>query len=137
MVVMYLSAFFIGKGNPVANGFVLTGAAIGGIGSGYLWTAQGAYFQQCARRYALFSGREEGQVTGEFSSLFAATFLFFETGLKLTGGAIQNKSTMGMYLVFTIVGVLSALGMSTIQVRPLVLQLQFFGGAVRSRHVHS
>jgi hypothetical protein len=114
-LLMYLSAFFIGKDSPIANGFVLTGAAIGGLGSGYLWTAQGAYFQQCAKRYAHFSGKTNEAATGELSSLFSATFLFFETSLKLIGGAIQSQSAMAMYLVFSCIGFTAVIGMSTIE----------------------
>jgi hypothetical protein len=112
---MYLAAFFIGKTHPLAKGLILCGAGVGGIASGYLWTAQGAYFTACAKRYALLTGKSQEEANGEFSSKFATIFLFCEISFKFVGAGISEKSSMAMYLVFTIVGFLSAFGMSTIE----------------------
>jgi hypothetical protein len=113
---MYLLAYFLEDHKSLANSLVLMGAGIGGVASGYLWTAQGAYFQQCAKKYAKLTGATAEDVTGEFAAKFATIFLFCEVSFKFIGGAIAGSCPpYAMYLVFTLVGVLSAMGMTTIQ----------------------
>ena len=62
-LLMYLLATFI-HDHQIGNMLVITGAAVGGIASGYLWTAQGAYFMQCSVQYAAYSGKSQEYATG-------------------------------------------------------------------------
>lgn len=115
---MYMIATFIGT-NPTTKGIVLMGAAVGGTASGYLWTAQGAYFGQSAKRYAVYSGMNEKDATAKFSSYFASIFLFFEVCLKLGAATLQlvgGKTAVNvMYVAFFVIGMVSAFGMTRIE----------------------
>jgi hypothetical protein len=113
-LMMYLLAFFIGKTHFLSKVLIILGAATGGVASGYQWLAQGAYFQQTAKRYAKCLGKTEEEANGEFSSLFATCYLGFEITFKFAGAGIQSQSSMAMYLCFVCVGFASALGMATI-----------------------
>jgi len=114
---MYMVATFIGPGT-VTKGIVLLGAAVGGTASGYLWTAQGAYFGQSAERYARFSGITKEAATGKLSSYFATIFLLFEVCLKVGAAALQlfggDSAVKVMYVGFFGIGCLSAYGMTRI-----------------------
>lgn len=56
---------------PVA----LIGAAIGGIGGGFLWTAQGAYFGKTAAAYAAAADVPREDATAYLGGLFAFFYL--------------------------------------------------------------
>jgi hypothetical protein len=75
---VYLVTILIARYMPgVHSGyFVYPGAAIGGIASGYVWPAQGAYFSASCSLYAASTGRPEVEITGFFSSVFASIFMF-------------------------------------------------------------
>jgi hypothetical protein len=59
-LLVYLVAELIGPSRPhTSNAVVLVGSAIGGLGSGYLWPAQGAFFAAASRSYAQCSGKSQ------------------------------------------------------------------------------
>merc|ERR1712072_867860 len=108
----------MGAGKTSSNAVVLVGAAIGGLGSGYLWPAQGAFFAAAAKSYERCTGKTPEEVTGTFASYFATCFLFCEISFKFIGAGIKlaiPHKPMVMYLVFTLVGAVSVIGMPTIQ----------------------
>lgn len=97
---------------------VLVGSFIGGLGSGYLWPAQGAYFAASSKKYAELAGITEEAATGQFSTYFATCFLVFEISFKFIGGGIKQAAgevgTKAMYAVFFGVGVCAVFGMTQI-----------------------
>lgn len=59
-----------------------TGAAIGGVGGGFLWTAQGAYFTQVADTHARQSQQNIQESTTYLAGLFAFIYLSEEVLLR-------------------------------------------------------
>jgi MFS family permease len=81
---MYVGAFLIATVWPsTLKVAALTGAAIGGIGSGLLWTAQGVYFSQASEEYSLKSGQDWASSTSMMAGIFAFILLAEETALDL------------------------------------------------------
>jgi MFS family permease len=81
---MYVGAFLIATVWPSAlKVAAMTGAAIGGIGSGLLWTAQGVYFSQASEEYSLESGQDWATSTSMLAGIFAFILLAEETALDL------------------------------------------------------
>jgi MFS family permease len=81
---MYVGAFLIATVWPsTLKVAALTGAAIGGIGSGLLWTAQGVYFSQASEEYSLKSGQDWASSTSMLAGIFAFILLAEETVLDL------------------------------------------------------
>jgi hypothetical protein len=99
---------------------VLFGAAVGGVGAGTLWVAQGAYFKVNASRYALATkgATSEEEASGLLSSTFACCYLGLEVALKLTGslvakyGAESGKYTV--YAIYAVVAVVCTAMMTTV-----------------------
>lgn len=116
-LTMYMVAALVGS-TPFTKGLVLLGAVVGGTASGYLWTAQGAYFSKSAERYAAFKGISKEAATGKFSSYFAMIFLFFEVVLKIVAAGIQSgfgaTGIKVLYVLLLGIGFLSLLGMTRI-----------------------
>lgn len=67
----------------------LGGAAIGGVGGGFLWTAQGAYFSLSAAGYAAASGIPPSEATSWLGGAFASCYLGAEILLKLLSSGLQ------------------------------------------------
>lgn len=99
----YLVAFFFPR---TAQTAVLFGAAIGGIGAGLQWTAQGAYFKLSSVRYARSSGVSEEEANGLLSSVFASIYLGLEMALKLSGSLIARFGSLnGKYGLYAVYGI--------------------------------
>ena len=61
---------------------VYLGGLVGGIGAGFLWTAQGSYFTSAAHDYAQTSGRSSSDSTSKLASIFAFIYLSLEVVLR-------------------------------------------------------
>lgn len=87
----------------------LTGAAIGGVGAGFLWTAQGAYFARAAEEHAVQSGQAVTDSTAFLAGIFAFIYLAEEVVLRalstilLEVGGIEWSSIFGIYAAVTLV----------------------------------
>ena len=84
-----------------------TGAGIGGIGAGFLWTAQGAYFAQSAQAHAQYQGQEVSVSTSYLAGIFAFFYLAEEVVLRilstiLAGRGWSWESIFGLYTVVTV-----------------------------------
>ncbi|EEC47504.1 predicted protein [Phaeodactylum tricornutum CCAP 1055/1] len=85
------------------------GAAIGGVGAGFLWTAQGAYFSKASEEHA----RQLDQSTSLSTSYLAGIFAFIYLGeevllrslstLVLEFSSVNWSSIFGTYSLLTIV----------------------------------
>jgi hypothetical protein len=49
----------------------ILGASVGGVGGGYLWTAQGVYILQAAEQYVKQTGKECSKATSYMAGIFA------------------------------------------------------------------
>jgi MFS family permease len=117
---VYLLAFLLARFIPgVADEFlVYPGAAIGGIASGYVWPAQGAYFSASCSMYAVATGRPDTEITGYFASVFAAIFMFGDITVKLIASGLKETGPNGTnlaYVVFCGLGVASVVGMTFVE----------------------
>jgi MFS family permease len=97
------------------------GAAIGGIGAGFLWTAQGAYFGQAAEDHAQRLLQPVETSTSSFAGMFAFLYLAEEVLLRLLSSFLLefNIATWGtIFGIYTVVTVLSTLTISCIHDYP-------------------
>ncbi len=87
---IYVASFLLAATVPtIACAAALGGAAIGGVGGGVIWTAQGAYFSFCSERYAATSDVTPSQATGWLGSAFASCYLGAEIALKLLSSLLM------------------------------------------------
>lgn len=95
-----------------------TGAALGGIGAGFLWTAQGAYFSQSAEEHASIQEEEDRSSTSSTSLLagiFAFWYLAEEVALRLVSTLLLEaelaswEGVFGLYSAITILSTASML----------------------------
>lgn len=95
------------------------GAAIGGVGAGFLWTAQGAYFSQAAEEHAGHLQQEVTASTASFAGIFAFFYLAEEVLLRSLStvlvGVLSWEAIFGMY---TLVTLLSTLAMPLVRNYP-------------------
>jgi MFS family permease len=110
-VASFFLALFLGDRALGTNIFYLS-AAVGGLGAGLLWTAQGAYFSINAYLYSTMSKQEESSVVSNFASLFAALYLLFETAFKAIATVIylaKNKDSSWKVVVFGVYAIAALL----------------------------
>ena len=91
-LLVYVASFFAALLFRTSSYLIfITGAAIGGIGAGILWPAQGSYYSANAAQHSLATsgtvinnGNDELIVTlNNFAAIFSVFYLSFETGFKL------------------------------------------------------
>ena len=91
---------------------VLTGAAVGGVGAGILWTAQGLYFAQSAEDYSANSNMPLAMATSRFAGIFGFIFLGFEMVLRILSTLIlywdPNFSWTTIFQCYTLIAFLGA-----------------------------
>jgi hypothetical protein len=87
-----------------------TGAAIGGVGAGFLWTAQGAYFAKAAEEHAHHLQQPVSTSTASLAGRFAFLYLAEEVLLRVLStvlvGIISWESIFGLYTAITLVSTL-------------------------------
>lgn len=87
----------------------MIGAAIGGIGAGFLWTAQGAYFSKASEDHAFFSAQPTSQSTSYLGGIFAFIYLTAEVCLKALSsmaieiGSVTWSTIFATYALITLV----------------------------------
>jgi len=117
---VYVGCFFVATriGEKVGTQTVAyLGAAIGGIGAGFLWTAQGTFFSLASQDYAQKSQRPVEESTAKLAGIFAFLYLSEEVALKLLSFALlefEIASWGTIFFIYTIVAVLSTLAMPMI-----------------------
>lgn len=88
-----------------------TGAAIGGIGAGFLWTSQGAYFAQAAEEHAAHLQQSVSISTSFLAGVFAFFYLAEEVFLRMLStvlvGILSWESIFGLYTVVTLVSTMA------------------------------
>ncbi len=98
----------------IASEAALLGAAIGGIGGAFLWTAQGAYFGQAAEDHAECLQQDVKQSTSHLAGVFAFVYLGEEVLLRLLSTALLKTGRLSwsaIFSVYTIVAVVSTIAM--------------------------
>ena len=110
----FLVAITITSTATLANGAALLGAAIGGVGGGFLWTAQGSYFGQASAEHGTWLQQDVRLSTAYFAGIFAFVYLAEEVLLRLLSSALLETgriSWSAIFALYTAVAVVSTLGM--------------------------
>lgn len=89
----------------------LSGALIGGVGGGCLWTAQGSYFARASENYATAKGLKVEDATSFFGGIFAGVYLFVEVIIRVSSSIMLgwNWSWFSIFSGYTLVTVISAI----------------------------
>lgn len=121
----YVAAFYVATVLPAYESAAAgTGAVLGGIGAGFLWTAQGAYFTQASQEYCYFyynnrrggssspsSSSTQGAATAKLASIFAFIYLASEVGLRALStillGATIKLQWSSIFAIYALVSVVS------------------------------
>jgi MFS family permease len=100
----------------------LVGAGVGGVGAGFLWTAQGSYFAQSVEQYAESSTAQSMEESSAWlSSIFAFVYLTLELILRSLSTFIfhyTQRSWTFVFQVYFVLMILSALGMLSVHSFP-------------------
>jgi MFS family permease len=98
-----------------------TGAAIGGIGAGFLWTAQGAYFGQAAEDHAQRLRQPVETATSSLAGIFAFCYLAEEVLLRLLSSFLLEfhiASWNSIFAIYTAITIFSTAAVSCIHNYP-------------------
>jgi MFS family permease len=89
----------------------LVGAFIGGIGGGFLWTAQGSYFSRASEEYALAKGLSIESATSLLGGIFAGIYLGEEVLLRLLSSFMiySGWSWVAVFIGYTMIAIVAAL----------------------------
>lgn len=110
---IYVSCFLVATSYPeIARAAALTGATFGGIGAGFLWVAQGAYFAEASKRHAAAMLQEVNVST----SFFAGTFAFIYLSLEVLLRALSSLLALfldwrAIFGIYTAIAVVTTVGM--------------------------
>lgn len=118
IVCFYVGCFWVATNwVSIQTTAALVGATLGGIGSGFLWTAQGAYFTQAAAEFAKLTGRGNDEATSLFGGIFAACFLVEEAFLSVLSTVLVEFGMrwIHVFAIYAIVAVLSTLAMCSVR----------------------
>jgi Major Facilitator Superfamily len=91
------------------------GAVLGGVGAGFLWTAQGAYFAKASEQYAAAavvasssSSSSDTDATAKLASIFAFIYLASEVGLRALSTILLGTFNMQWSSIFAIYALVAA-----------------------------
>lgn len=80
---IYVACFLVATVHPSLEVLAaFCGAIIGGVGGGFLWTAQGSYFSQAAEEHAMYLGQAVSVSNSTLASIFAFVYLAEEVALR-------------------------------------------------------
>ena len=121
---MYVCCFLVASLVPDTAKWpvALIGAAVGGVGGGFLWTAQGAYFGKTAEAYATATGTEKQAATGYLAGIFSFFYLSEEVALKLLSTLITQvlgQSWLVVFITYSVIAFASVVGMSLVYKFPV------------------
>lgn len=81
---IYVGTFALATTVPsIRNISAILGAFVGGIGGGFLWTAQGSYFARVSEEYALAKSLNMEQSSAWLGGIFAGIYLGLEVFMRL------------------------------------------------------
>ena len=104
----------------------LSGAAVGGLGGGILWTAQGSFFARSAEIHADTSTMPLTDATADLGSYFAAIYLLGEVALNMLSSLLVEEFELSWLKVFTIyfaIAAATACGMVLVYEHPPTSQV--------------
>ena len=112
---VYVGCFVLALLWPASKHVVaLLGGAIGGVGAGFLWTAQGSYFARCSELHANFLQQSESTSTASLAGTFAFFYLAIEVVVRLLSTVLLELGGTSWEMIFgiyTTIAIGSTLGM--------------------------
>jgi len=118
----YVACFLVATAfEGIAKEAALLGAAIGGVGGGLLWIAQGAYFGEATEEHANWLQQDVKLSTSYFAGIFAFIYLTEEVLLRLLSTALLETGRISWTVIFgvyTTVAIMSTLGMVLVRNYP-------------------
>lgn len=110
---VYVGCFLVATMFPaIEKVAAITGAGIGGIGAGFLWTAQGSYFATASAIHAQHLRQDVSVSTSYLAGFFAFIYLLEEMLMRLLSSALlAYVNWRAIFTVYTCVAVVSTLGM--------------------------
>ena len=109
---VYVGCFLLATISPaIETPAALFGAGIGGVGAGFLWTAQGSYFARASEDYSSFMTEEISTSTSTLASIFAFIYLSAEIVLRSLSTFLLEAGLdwVVVFAVYTAVTILSTL----------------------------
>ena len=89
----YVASFLVAlEAVAVRAPAAIVGAAIGGVGGGLIWTAQGVYFARAALSYARASATAPEAANATLSGVFATLYLGLEVAMKLLSSLARKSA---------------------------------------------
>jgi len=107
-----------GDGLDIKARYVMAsiGSAIGGIGAGWLWTAQGAYFARASGLYARETGQPIADVNGYFGGVFSTVYVGMEVVCKLFSSVVRDSWKSGgkdlVFVTYAVLCIIAAFAMT-------------------------
>jgi hypothetical protein len=90
------------------------GGAIGGVGAGFLWTAQGSYFAKCSELHSSYMQQPVASSTSSLAGIFAFLYLAIEVAVRMLSTILLEFCGTSWDIIFgiyTTIALLSTLGM--------------------------
>jgi MFS family permease len=120
----YVASFGLSTVHPqFAQAWALSGAALGGVGAGVLWTSQGVYFTQASEDYSLRVGQNWEASTSLLGGIFAFVFLGEETVLNLLSTfmiRVLKVSWEAVFVIYSCIVIVAIMGMYRVHEYPTV-----------------
>jgi MFS family permease len=99
----YVTAFWLATvRSDAAGAAALAGALLGGVGAGFLWTAQGAYFAASAEEHAALLQQPTETSTAQFAGIFAFIYLASEVSLRSLSTVLLQIGNIPWVTIFGI-----------------------------------
>lgn len=123
---MFVGCFWISlrsKSATFVDVFAIVGAVVAGAGGALVWTAQGRYFGQAAKDYAVERNVKPETATSYLAGVFAFIYLGEEVMCKLLSWALlqpRHSQWTTVFGVYILVAVISTLGMVAVHNYPSV-----------------
>jgi len=115
---IYTASYVVATAIPsIKEVAVITGGLIGGIGGGFLWTAQGSYFAQASEKYAIYKKIQVEVASTRFAGIFAGIYLTEEVMMRLFSTLmikIMNWSWQSVFCGYTIIAIVATIFMGCI-----------------------
>lgn len=108
----YVALFWLAlRLKAYVDAFAVLGAFLGGIGGGFVWTAQGSYFSRAAEDYAQCCGNSKPahEATSYLAGIFAFIYLAEEVACKMLSWLLLQETSaswttvIGVYSIIAIV----------------------------------
>mmetsp|Transcript_59982 Transcript_59982/g.70081 ORF Transcript_59982/g.70081 Transcript_59982/m.70081 type:complete len:474 (+) Transcript_59982:102-1523(+) len=80
----------------------IVGAVIGGVGGGFLWTAQGAFFAESSEVHAKSLNQSVSESTSLLAGIFAFIYLTMEVSMRMLSSVLESAFDISWINIFGI-----------------------------------